>query len=54
MSKHADKYPAFDGSGDWKDWTGKIRPKLFKKKFAAVVNYSALEFWTFWGHLSPN
>ena len=22
MSKHTDKYPEFDGSGDWKTWTG--------------------------------
>ena len=35
MSKHTDKYPEFDGSGDWKTWTGKIRPKLFKKKSQA-------------------
>ena len=35
MSKHTDKYPEFDGTGDWKTWTGKIRPKLFKKKSQA-------------------
>ena len=21
MSKHTDKYPEFDGTGDWKTWT---------------------------------
>ena len=35
MSTHTDKYPEFDGSTDWKAWTGKIRPKLFKKKSRA-------------------
>ena len=42
MSKHTDKYPEFDGSGDWKTWTGKIRPKLFKKKSQAYPDKTQL------------
>ena len=56
MSKHTDKYPEFDGSGDWKTWTGKIRPKLFKKKSQAYPDKTAAGWapWRQWARWTPS